>query len=356
MQTKYETESKQKEIDNQKLTIEKQEIEYQRQRSLRNYLIVSSFLLFLLALFIFRGYRHKKLSNIYILEKNVALEQANEEIRTQKDEIESQRDMVFLQKEHIEKQQDKITQSIKNALLLQNAVLPSKNLFKDAFSDHFIVFKPKDIVSGDFYWITRIRQWLVFAVADCTGHGVPGALMTMLGLSFLKEIVAKKEIIQPSQILDLLRESIIDALQQKGNLGDQKDGIDIALCAFDTENNNLHFSGANMPLLIVTAQKELIRVSPTLQPVAIHFDMKPFTSQEIQLYPGDCIYLATDGYTDQFGGAKHKKLMGKNLRELLVRISQKPMAEQREILETTFTNWKGQNEQIDDVTVLGVKI
>lgn len=356
MQTKYETESKQKEIDNQKLTIEKQEIEYHRQRAQRNYLIISSFLLFLLALFIFSGYRHKKLSNTFILEKNVALEQANEEIRTQKDELENQRDMVLSQKEHIERQQDKITQSIKNALLLQKAVLPSKNLFKDFFSDYFILFKPKDIVSGDFYWITRIREWIVFAVADCTGHGVPGALMTMLGLSFLKEIVAKKEITQPNQILDLLRESIIDALQQKGNLGDQKDGIDIALCALDTTNNKLQFAGANMPLLIVTAQKELIRVSPTLQPVAIHFDMKPFTSQEIQLTPGDCIYLASDGYTDQFGGAKHKKLMGKNLRELLVSISQKPMDEQREILETTFTNWKGQNEQTDDVSILGIKL
>lgn len=296
-------------------------------------------------------------------EKNKILNQQNEEIisqrdeiEAQRDEIEAQRDMVVKQKDHIEAQKKEITDSIVYAKQIQQALLPASKYAESILGEHFILFKPKDIVSGDFFWFTKIGEWLIITVADCTGHGVPGAFMSMLGISFLNEIVRKKEITNASEILDHLRESIIEALQQKGYSGEQRDGMDMALVVLNVSNNQLQYSGANNPLYIVTASKELKEIEPDKQPVAINFKMKSFANHIIQMEKGDCIYLASDGYMDQFGGSNYKKFRISQLKELFLNFADRSMTEQKKILDTTFENWKGANEQIDDVTILGFRV
>ena len=294
--------------------------------------------------------------NIMLYEQNEEIRAQNEEIQHQRDEIAAQRDMVLKQKDHIERQKNHITNSIAYAKLIQTAVLPSDMLAGNILGEHFILFFPKDIVSGDFYWLSKIDDKLIFAVADCTGHGVPGAFMSMLGLSFLKEIVGKQEKTNPAEILNILRDSIIDALQQKGKPTDQREGLDIALCVLDTKNNNLQYAGANSPLIIVNKNKEAIIINADKQPIAFHRKMKPFTNKNIQLNEGDKVYLASDGYQNQLGGANYKMFMSKNFHKLLSDISDEPMPDQGDILYEKFLQWKEPHEQVDDVTVVGLNI
>ncbi|MBI4646475.1 MAG: SpoIIE family protein phosphatase [Bacteroidia bacterium] len=296
------------------------------------------------------------IQNEEIKAQNEEIKAQNEEIKAQRDEIEAQRDEISKQNHLLLEQKKELTDSINYAKRIQTAVLPTGEYANSILGKHFILFKPKDIVSGDFYWGTRINEWLIFTVADCTGHGVPGAFMSMLGVSFLNEIVRRKKITKASQVLDHLRDSIIEALQQKGQSCEQKDGMDIVLCALNTTNNLLQYAGANNSLFIVTAQKEIKEISPDKQPVAIYENMKPFTNHIINLQKGDTIYLTSDGYEDQFGGPNNKKFKIKQLKELFIYITDKTMDEQKNILVTTFENWKGEHEQIDDVTILGLKI
>ena len=392
MEVRYQSEKRQimiEELEKEKVLqneiIIRKESETRKQKIIIYTFIAGFIIILAFAIIIYRLFIMKKRANVMILEKNSALLSANEEISSQRDEIEAQRDeisaqrdIVVIQKNHIEEQKKAITDSINYAKRIQQAVLPdlSPALFKGEGINHslwgelggaFILFKPKDIVSGDFYWATQTRghaplttrghaPLLIVAVADCTGHGVPGAFMSMLGVSFLNEIVRKKEITKASEILDHMRESVIEALQQKGQIGEQTDGMDIALCVLNTTNNKLQFAGANNSLFIVTPQKELKEIKPDKQPISIYKNMKPYTNHEIQLYEGDCIFLLSDGYEDQFGGPKNKKFMAKQLKELFVDIADKPMNEQNEILDKTLKNWIGEHEQIDDITILGIKI
>ncbi|MFH2141946.1 MAG: tetratricopeptide repeat protein [Bacteroidota bacterium] len=378
MEAKYENEKKQfeiekmqkqKELDNK--TIEAQQAKNRKQQIIIISVIGGFIIILMFLIIIFRMFRQKRKANILLSTQNAEINQQKEEISAQRDEIETQRDeiitqrdTVMLQKNHIEGQKKEITDSIKYAKRIQQAVLPAGENASGILGDHFVLFRPKDIVSGDFYWGTRINEWLIFAVADCTGHGVPGAFMSMLGVSFLKEIVRNKEMVKASDVLEHLRESIIEALQQKGQSGEQKDGLDIALCALNIHSENdsftLQYAGANNPLFIVTTQKKLIEIEPDKQPVAIYENMTSFTNHIIQLQKGDTIYLTSDGYADQFGGQNNKKFKKKQLKELFVDIAGKPMDEQKQILETTIENWQStgdvKNDQIDDVTILGMKI
>jgi len=366
---KYEKEKQALELQQQQKDVI-QVAEKKQQRIIMFSFIGAFIMVSLLALFIFRSYRIKRQSNIILTkqkqeieEKNEYLVQLNEEISAQReeisaqrDEIEAQRDLVVLQKDHIQSQKEKITDSIDYARHIQQALLPSSEFAAGNLGEHFILFKPKDVVSGDFYWATRVNEFLIVTVADCTGHGVPGAFMSMLGISFLNEIVGKKEVVKASEILDQLRKSVIDALQQKWQTGEQKDGMDMALIVINTKTSQLQYAGAHNPLYIVTAANELKELKPDNQTVAINIEMKPFTNHEIGLNQGDCIYLATDGYHDQFGGPSNKKFKGKQLKELFLSIVEKPMNEQREVLDSTFERWRGNGEQIDDVTIMGIRI
>jgi len=277
-------------------------------------------------------------------------------------ELSEQHAIVSSQKDQIEKILFELTDSIRYALRIQNAVLPSEQTIKGTIpGEFFVMYKPKDIVSGDFFFVDRRGDWTLVAVADCTGHGVPGAFVSMLCISLLNEIVKQQELTRANIILNELRDKVIDSLQQKGIQGEQMDGMDISLLLINNKTYQCHWSGANNPLYVVSStSKKLEELKPDKRPIAIYPDMKEFTNHEIIANKGDIFYLFTDGYSDQFGGEKGKKFMSRNFKNLLAENAHRPMNEQEKILDSTIENWKFANgadfEQIDDITVLGIRI
>ncbi len=261
---------------------------------------------------------------------------------------------VSKQKEKIEISHKHIKDSINYAKKIQDAILPSLDLFKNNLSDYFIMFKPLDVVSGDFYWAKKVKENFIFVAADCTGHGVPGAFVSMLGISFLNEIVAKKEINQAGKTLDILREEIKKSLNQNSE-SKRQEGMDIAFCSLNTKTNFLQFAGANNSLYLFR-NNEMIEYKADRQPIGVYRKEKSFTNHEIQLEKEDKLYIFSDGFIDQFGGEKNKKFMKKNFKKLLSEIQNENMNKQKEILEYEFKKWKGQVKQIDDVLVMGMKI
>jgi len=291
-----------------------------------------------------------------IEEKNIILEQQKEEIEAQRDEIEAKRDEVLKQRDQIAIQKEEIMDSIIYAKRIQTATLPPENFASTKLSEHFTLFRPKDIVSGDFYWTSDAHSdKLIVIAADCTGHGVPGAFMSMLGISFLNKIVNEKSITHPTEILNRLRENIVIALKQKGLMDDAKDGMDIALCSFDLVNNKLYFAGANNPLLFVrNGEMELYKGDK--MPIAFFDKMDPFVTHEIDIQKGDCCYIFSDGYQDQFGGPDGKKFKTKKMKEIILANYDKPMDIQKQILEESLNKWMGPHEQVDDILVMGLKV
>ncbi|HBI80544.1 MAG TPA: hypothetical protein DDY04_00985 [Bacteroidales bacterium] len=281
----------------------------------------------------------------------------NEEILQQKEEIEAQRDEIMEQRDKIITQNQEIIKSISYALRIQRAVMPTHDKVSTTLNDFFIFLKPRDIVSGDFYWIAQRDHKVVLAVADCTGHGVPGAFMSLLGITLLDEIVNRVGNIQPDIILGHLREYIKRALSQEGKEHETKDGMDIALAVIDTATMQLQFSGAYNPIYIIRKGK-LTELKGDKMPVGIHLsERKDFTLHNFQLSKGDCLYMFSDGYVDQFGGDNNRKFMAKNFRELLVRTSPLPMADQYKELEDTLDRWMGGTyEQTDDILVFGLRV
>jgi Serine phosphatase RsbU, regulator of sigma subunit len=236
------------------------------------------------------------------------------------------------------------------------AMLPEDYHFSNSFSDYFIIFKPRDIVSGDFYWIGEDEKHIFFTVADCTGHGVPGAFMSTLGISTLDEIIANNADLKANTILNLLREKIKTSLHQTGKQGEANDGMDLAFCILHKDRRTLEFSGAYNPLFLFQGA-EFMEYRADRMPIGIYYGEKEtFTNYKIDIQKGDTIYIFSDGFADQFGGPKGSKYMKYNLKKLLSEIYNKPMAEQRIILENEFEKWKGSSNQIDDVTILGVRI
>lgn len=293
-----------------------------------------------------------------VKERTHEISQQKEEIMTQRDEIEAQIDLVIRQKEHIEEIYEELTSSIRYAERIQAAVLPSSEQMAEILGEHFIFFVPKDIVSGDFFWAIRIKNRIIFCIADCTGHGVPGAFMSMLGITFLNEIVRREEVTNAADVLNLLRSNIVDSLKQRGRSMEQKDGMDISFCVIESDNHVLQFAGANNPAYIVR-NNELIELKGDKMPIAIHERMAPFTQKEFGLEKGDCIYLFSDGYADQFGNSDSSagglKFKYKPFKNLLLENARKPMPEQKSIIEKTFHQWKGELKQVDDVTVAGFR-
>jgi phosphoserine phosphatase RsbU/P len=265
-------------------------------------------------------------------------------------------DTINEQRQSLEEKNREITDSINYAKKIQSALIPSAEAFNAHFRDSFIVFKPKDIVSGDFYWITKKGAKIFYATADCTGHGVPGGFMTMLGISFLDEIVNERNVDEPAEILNQLRDRIVSTLKQSGSAGENKDGMDIALCCLDTETRMLRYAAANNSVYVLGASDRRLReLKPDKQPVGFHHQPAPFTSNMLQLEEGDCVYTFSDGYADQFGGEKGKKFKYKNLEELLLR-SHTDFALQESLLNDTFEKWKGELEQVDDVLLIGIRV
>jgi len=248
-----------------------------------------------------------------------------------------------------------IKDSIHYAKRIQDSILPDDELFYKIMDDAFVLFKPKDIVSGDFYWVSNKNGLVIYATCDCTGHGVPGGFMTMLGSSYLNEIVNEKGITKPNEILNLLRERIINSLKQTGAEGENKDGMDMVICIYDKNTKTLSYSAANNGFYILR-RGELIEFKPDKQPIGFYSEHKPFTGHSVSLEDGDIIYTFTDGYADQFGGPKGKKFKYKQLEDTLVNISHLPMQDQREILDEKIKEWMLDYEQVDDICLLGLKV
>lgn len=269
--------------------------------------------------------------------------------------IEKERKNIQERKNEIEKEHKAVTDSISYAKLIQNAVLPSQEILKESFADVFLFWRPKDIVSGDFYWMKRIGDTVIFTVADCTGHGVPGAFMSMLGVAFLNEICVELGAdATPSQILEEMRRRIIATLRQNNNPNEQKDGMDMALCILNLKTMKMLFAGANNGMYLVRGT-ELTEYKPVKNPIAIYPRMKVFENHEIDVQHGDYIYMFSDGYSDQFSGDHKGKFTTRRFRELICSINAKTKvaAEQAALLDTALNAWRGNYTQLDDILVGG---
>lgn len=317
-------------------------VKMKHEKSQRYYLYGGLALLLLFSGFIFNRFKVTQKQNVIINNQKLEVELKNEEISHQK--------------ELVDVKQKEIIDSINYAKRIQQAVLTGEDVWNKISKEHFILFKPKDIVSGDFYWAYNTPNGRsVFALADCTGHGVPGGFMSMLGNSFLNEIVVENKIFKANEILNRLRSKVIAALEQKGQT-EQKDGMDISLCVWNKMDNTLEFAGANNPLWLLRG-RDIIEYKADKMPIGTYLEIeKTFTSTTIQLQQGDILYLSTDGYADQFGGPKGKKFKYKTLLEMLMKNSTLDMGIQKIKLDEAFVAWKNKQEQVDDVAVIGVRV
>ncbi len=397
IQTKYETEKKEKEIELlnkgkqlDKLKMREQNEAIQKQRILIISFIIVFILILIFSFIVYRLYSRIRTANKVLARqnteireqkeeiesqrddityKNAELEQKNEEITAQRDEIEKQRDMVMQQKEHIEAIHLEVSQSIDYALRIQQAVLPQPDILASRGIDHFIVFKPRDKVSGDFYWWTTLEDYTIITAADCTGHGVPGAFMSLLGISFLREIVMKEYITHPGVILRRLRKEIVKSLSQTGAEGTQKDGMDMSLLVINHQEKTLSWAGANNPLWIVRANRtvkhddiaeDIEVIKADKMPIGIYERMDKFQNHELKLAPEDRVYMFSDGFPDQFGGPKGKKFKQKAFKRLIAQTAHLSMVEQGVYVENELEKWMHHDgedyEQVDDITLLGLSV
>ena len=309
----------------------------------------------------FKRFREDAFDRLMIINKMKA--KANEELEIK---VKDRTAEIVEQKQVVEKQKEEIVDSIKYAQRIQNSILPTADEIKQIFPNNFVLFKPKDLVSGDFYWVgktTAESEWdlgnglHLFAAVDCTGHGVPGALMSILGYNGLEECTNHPSVKSPADMLNFINNRIISALQHdKSGEANMKDGMDIAIGAYNPKTRKLQFSGAKNNLYICR-NNEMIELKADRLSIGAEFiEENGYTNQEIQLCKGDRVYTFTDGYPDQFGGPKNKKFKSRTLLDTLVAYSEKAMEEQMEALYQSFEEWRGQNEQIDDVCVMGIQI
>jgi serine phosphatase RsbU (regulator of sigma subunit) len=336
LEINYETENKNKEIELLTQRTVNQGLEADKRKMMLVVTLASLLGAVILSLVLYNRFRLKKKSH-------QQLEQTNIEINNQKSLIEIKN--------------KEITDSINYAQRIQRVLLTSDKYISKYLNDFFILNKPKAIVSGDFYWAVEIDNSFIVVTADCTGHGVPGAFMSLLGINYLNEIVIEQKITQPDLILNALRSAIIEALNPEGSSeAEGKDGMDMVLCKYDFANMQLTFSCANNPLWVYR-QEELMEFKADKMPVgkSPKEDM-PFTLQTVALQKGDVVYAFTDGYADQFGGPKGKKFMYKQLKDALASNIALPMKEQKSLLAANMLNWQGNLEQVDDIIIIGVRI
>jgi serine phosphatase RsbU (regulator of sigma subunit) len=293
-----------------------------------------------------------------VTNQNTRLKEKNEEIIQQNEEIEKQRDYVVEQKEKIEHQNKEITDSIVYASRIQKAILGNIEEVTEKLKNSFILFKPHSIVSGDFYWFTEVeteaKSYKIIIAADCTGHGVPGAFMTVMGHDLLDEIIEKQKIINPSEILKKLDFHILQKLK-KSTDNQVNDGMDISILVFDSQDKKVLFGGAKNPLYYVRNNEINIIKGSKCAIGGNDFKNKTFEEHEILLQNNDIFYIFSDGFQDQFGGEKNQKYMTKIFREFLFSISNQEISEQKYLLENEFMNWKKDNKQTDDVLIIGIK-
>ena len=340
VETKYQTGKKEQEIEVQKLKVKEQLFQ-------RNVLIISVIVVILVLGLVYNRYSVKRKANTDLSRANSTLE---------------------LKNAIIEQKNSEITDSIKYAQRIQNAILPSLQRFSQALPQSFIIYKPKDIVSGDFYWMETLLpeqhggegNLILFAAADCTGHGVPGALVSVICRDALNRTVKEMGITEPGKILDKVRELVLDTFGQNethNTKNEVQDGMDISLCALNIQTKQLRWSGANNPLWIHKKNtSDIVQIKGNKQPIGLHINPTPFTTHTVNLTDGDQIYIFTDGIADQFGGPKGKKFKYKQLSEFLLEHANNSLTVVSEKLNLKFEEWRGALEQVDDVLIIGVKI
>jgi serine phosphatase RsbU (regulator of sigma subunit) len=328
MQVKFDSEKKEQEIELLNKNKILQEIELEKQTQLRNSLLIGLLLVILLVIIIYNRYRIKTQTSNRLSVQNKLIAQKNKEI----------------------------TDSIEYAKNLQLAIMPPAEYINELFSDNFIFYKPKDIVSGDFYWFDTVGDKVYFAAVDCTGHGVPGAFLSIVGYNLLKHAIHEHKKVYPNEILAQLNIDLYQTLKNSYKEKEIMDGMDIALCCFDRSDNMLHFSGANNGIYIIS-DEFLTEMKADKKPIGTSYNTSAdFKNNTIKLQKGDIVYLFTDGISDQFGGENNKKYTYRRLKEKLVLIKNRTLAEQKTALEKDFYSWKGDNEQIDDILLMGIKI
>ncbi|MBD3635885.1 MAG: tetratricopeptide repeat protein [Crocinitomicaceae bacterium] len=348
MEVKYQLEDKAREID--LITQEKQIAALEHEKELeseqtKQYLLSGGLLGFAVILFFaIRGMIMKKRANEKLQEQNTIIQNKNEEIHS-----------AYLQ---IEEKNNEILDSIRYAKRIQFAILPPKARIDKLLPKSFILYEPKDVVAGDFYWLEEKNGITLFAAADCTGHGVPGAMVSVVCNNGLNRSVREHGLIDPGEILTKTREIVLDEFGKSDK--QVNDGMDIALCALHRTSDThsiLKYAGAHNPLWINRkGSDEMIEIKANKQPIGKYIDTKPFDTHEIEVYPGDTIYIFSDGYADQFGGDKGKKMKTGNFKKLLLSAKDMEINQQKNYLVDSFDKWKGQIEQLDDVCVIGVRI
>lgn len=331
VETKYQTEKQQQQIEVQDLKLKKQQFQ-------RNGLIASVVVVILILLLVYNRYSVKRKANASLSQANTSLGIKN----------------AIIEQKNIE-----ITDSIKYAQRIQNAILPSRERFAQHLPQSFIVFRPKDIVSGDFYWMETVREnsdeLVLFAAGDCTGHGVPGALVSVICRDALNRAVKELGITDPGMILDKARELLLETFGQQDQ--EVQDGMDISLCCLNKASRELKWAGANNPLWVLKQDAgDILQLKGDKQPVGLHFNPLPFTTHSLFLSPGDLIFIFTDGMADQFGGPAGKKFKYRQLSDFLLEQRHMPVKTLGERLEHKFESWRGDLEQVDDVLIIGVKL
>lgn len=341
MEAKYQNEKKQLEIQNLRQEKELQQAALDNERSKR-LMMLSGLIVTLLVM---------GLILLVLLQK----QRANKIIRKQKIEVENQRDKIQHQKLIVEEKNREITESIQYAKRIQTAILPPDSLVAKLLPESFVLYKPKDVVAGDFYWLQEIENVVYFAAADCTGHGVPGAMVSVVCHNALNRSVREFGLRKPGEILDKTRDLVIQEFEKSEE--EVKDGMDISLCALSLTSRTLHWAGANNPLWIVKmGTSQIDELKGDKQPIGKFANPEPFTTHMVHLQKGDTIYIFSDGFADQFGGKKGKKLKSSGLKDLLLNHADKPLNEQYQTLAQFFESWRGELEQLDDVCILAVRV
>ena len=346
IETKYETEKKEQQIELQESQLFAKDATIKQQKTYRNALGAGFLAVILIITIVIYAFIQKKRDNKKIVEQNEQIREANEELK--------------VLNEAINMHNLALTDSISYAERIQSAMLPPESYINELINENFILYRPRDIVSGDFYWIKQVKQYVVLVAADCTGHGVPGAFMSMLGISYLTEIVQRREITQANQVLNELRRQIKNSLRQHGGRDEAKDGIDMALCVLNMKSKVMQFSGANNSLYLIrdnNGEAELEEFKADRMPLGYYQGKdRTFTNHDIALEEGDAFYVFSDGFMDQKGGKENKRYMSKRFKTLLLDIQDLPMPDQKEQMNKTLCSWMGSNAQTDDILVIGVRM